>query len=71
MVHGWIILLDEIYLRKVGWIFPWVWGFPRIKSCDFLCLFMLLIFSVHDIIVNLKRRSKNTGKSIALKIKKI
>jgi hypothetical protein len=42
-------LLDEIYLRKVGWVFPRVWGFPRITLCVFLCLFMLLIFSVYGI----------------------
>jgi hypothetical protein len=48
-VHVWIILLDEIYLRKVGWVFPQVWGFPRITLCVFLCLFMLLIFSLYGI----------------------
>jgi hypothetical protein len=48
------LFIDKIYLRKVGWVFPQVWGFPRINSCVFLCLFMMLIFSVHDIIVNVK-----------------
>jgi len=41
--------IDRIYLRKVGWVFPRVWGFPRITLCVFLYLFMLLIFSVHSI----------------------
>jgi hypothetical protein len=45
----------KIYLRKVGWVFPWVWVFPRINFRVFLCLFMLLIFSVLDIIVNVKK----------------
>jgi hypothetical protein len=44
LVHGWIILSEGIYLRKVGWVFPWVWGFPRITLCIFFCLFMMLIF---------------------------
>jgi hypothetical protein len=40
LVHGLIVLSERIYLRKVGWVFPRVWGFPRItlvSSCACLC----------------------------------
>jgi hypothetical protein len=47
-------IIDGIYPRKVGWVFPRVWGFPRINSCVFLCLFMLFIFPILDIILNVK-----------------
>jgi len=47
-------IIDGIYPREVGWVFPRVWGFPRIISCVFLCLFMLFIFPILDIIINVK-----------------
>jgi hypothetical protein len=56
LIYGsWLdYIIDEIYLRKVGWVFPQVWGFPMINSSIFLCLFMFFIFPILDIIVNVK-----------------
>ena len=36
-------IIDEIYLRKVGWVFPLVWGFSEDKI---LCL-IVLVYVVH------------------------
>jgi hypothetical protein len=44
LVHG---CIERFSLRKVGWVFPWVWGFPRINLYVLLCLLILLIFSVY------------------------
>jgi hypothetical protein len=53
-VGSWLDYLEEVYLRKVGWVFSPIWGFPKINSCVLLFMFMLLIFSVHDIVVKEK-----------------
>jgi hypothetical protein len=47
------LALDEIYLRKVVGFFPHL-GFSQDKSLVFSCLLFMLLFSVHDIIVNVK-----------------
>jgi hypothetical protein len=53
-VGSWLDLFGR-NLSKKGWLgFSPIWGFPRINSCVFLCLLLLLLFSVHDINANVK-----------------
>jgi hypothetical protein len=44
LVHGYIGILEIFSLRKIGWVFPWVWGFPKKNICVLFCLSICYLY---------------------------
>jgi hypothetical protein len=62
-----IVLSETFSLRKVGWVFPQVWGFPNKSFCLLVLVYLLLdpAYISNIWLLNVKGRSKYSGKSIA------